>query len=85
MSGRQYETGAEAVWFLAGDLTGKAATGPAYPWQAPVDVKPVLTSASTGVKLNVSVMPRSAKVLATFRWHSPEGRARDRRRNQGAN
>jgi hypothetical protein len=75
MLGRQYETGAEAVWFLAVDSTGKAATGPAYPWQAPIDVKPVLTSASIGVKLNVSVMPRSAKVLATFDGTPPrEGR-----------
>ena len=75
MSGRQYETGAEAVWFLAVDSTGKAATGPAYAWQAPIEVKPVLTSASNGVKLNVSVMPRSAKVLATFDGTPPrEGR-----------
>ncbi len=75
MSGRQYETGAEAVWFLAVDSTGKAATGPAYAWQAPIEVKPVLTSASTGVKLNVSVLPRSAKVLATFDGTPPrEGR-----------
>lgn len=71
MSGRQYETGADAVWFLAVDSTGKAATGPAYPWQAPIDIKPVLTSASSGVKLNVSVMPRSAKVLATFDGNPP--------------
>jgi hypothetical protein len=75
MSGRQYETGAEAVWFLAVDSTGKAAGGPAYAWQAPIEVKPVLTSGSNGVKLNVSVMPRSAKVLATFDGTPPrEGR-----------
>jgi hypothetical protein len=71
MSGRQYETSADAVWFLAVDSTGKAATGSAYQWQAPIDIKPVLTSASSGVKLNISVMPRSAKVLATFDGSPP--------------
>jgi Protein of unknown function (DUF499) len=66
VSGRQYETAAASVWFLAVDSTGKATTGPAYQWHAPIDVKPTLTSSSSGVKLMVSVMPRSAVVLATF-------------------
>jgi hypothetical protein len=66
VSGRQYETAAASVWFLAVDSAGKAATGPAYQWHAPIDVKPTLTSSSSGVKLAVSVMPRSAVVLATF-------------------
>jgi hypothetical protein len=76
VSGRQYETAAPSVWFLAVDSTGKAATGPAYQWHAPIDVKPTLTSSSSGVKLAVSVMPRSAVVLATFDGSPPrEGSA----------
>jgi hypothetical protein len=71
VSGRQYETAASSVWFLAVDSTGKAATGPAYQWHAPIDVKPTLTSSSSGVKLAVSVMPRSAVVLATFDGRPP--------------
>ena len=53
----------------------KLQTGPAFHWQAPIDIRPVLTSASAGVKLLVSVMPRSTKVLATFDGTPPkEGR-----------
>jgi hypothetical protein len=73
VSGRQYETAAASVWFLAVDSTGKAATGLAYQWHAPIDVKPTLTSSSSGVKLTVSAMPRSAVVLATFDGSSPRG------------
>jgi hypothetical protein len=71
-SGRQFETGTTDVWFLAVDSTKKADTGPAYHWQAPIDVKPSLTSSSSGLKLNVTVMPRAAKVLATFDSGSPK-------------
>lgn len=72
LSGRIHETEAAAAWFLAVDSSGKAVTGDAYEWRAPIRIKPDVKRVSGGHRITFVVSPRSAVVRATFDGSDPK-------------
>ena len=71
LDGRVYETAAPAVWLLAIDSTGKAATGPVCEWRAPLRVKPDVRRVSNGHRVSLLALPRAANIRATFDGSDP--------------
>jgi hypothetical protein len=71
LSGRIYETEAEAVWFMAVDSSGLAITGDAIEWRAPIRAALDVKRVSGGYKATLAVTPRSARVRATFDGSDP--------------
>ena len=66
-----YETAAPAVWLLAVDLSGLAATGPVCEWRAPLRVKPDVRRVSNGHRVALLAIPRAASIRATFDGSDP--------------
>ena len=71
LDGRVYETAAPAVWLLAVDSTGKAATGAVCEWRAPLRVKPDVRRMSNGHRVALLALPRAASIRATFDGSDP--------------
>jgi hypothetical protein len=71
LDGREYETKAPAVWFLAVDSKGGARTGDACEWRAPIRVKSDVTRVSLGYRAALSAIPRAAVIRATFDGSDP--------------
>jgi hypothetical protein len=71
LDGRVYKTAAPAVWLLAVDSTGKAATGPVCEWRASLRVKPDVRRVSNGYRVALLAVPRAASIRATFDGADP--------------
>jgi hypothetical protein len=71
LDGRNYETVAPAVWFLAVDSKGNATTGDVCEWRAPIRVKTDVTRVSGGYRIALAAIPRAAVIRATFDGSDP--------------
>lgn len=72
LSGRAYELSGPALWLLATDSTGNASQSDVVEFRAPVRVKPEASSTPEGLRLSIKVMPRSAKIHASFDGSDPK-------------
>ncbi len=72
LDGRVYETTAPGAWFLGVDSKGIAATGDACEWRAPIRVKVDVKRVSSGHKVSLTAIPRSAVIRATFDDKDPK-------------
>lgn len=71
VSGREYETSAPAVWFLAVDSKSVAATGDPFEWRAPIRVALNVMRVSSGYRVAVKAAPRAAVIRSTFDGSDP--------------
>lgn len=71
VNGREYETMAPAVWFLAVDSKGVAVTGDPFEWRAPIRVLPNVMRTSNGFRISLMATPRAAIIRATFDGSDP--------------
>jgi hypothetical protein len=71
VAGRSHETSAPRVSFLPVDTRGEAKTGPAQEWLCPIKLAAHALSTSSGVKVEWTVLPRSAEVRASFDGSDP--------------
>jgi hypothetical protein len=72
LDGRVYETAAPAVWFVGVDSKGVTKTGEPCEWRAPIRVKPDVKRTSTGYRISLMAIPRTATIRATFDGSDPK-------------
>jgi hypothetical protein len=71
LDGRNYDTAAPAVWFLAVDSKGDATTGDVCERRAPIRVKTDVMRVSGGYRVALAAIPRAAIIHATFDGSDP--------------